>query len=179
MRFTPTPLAGAWLIELEPIGDERGHLARTFDREMWETHDMDPAVVQCSTSFNPRAGTLRGMHLQAAPHGEPKLMRVARGAIFDVLVDVREDSPTYRSWYGAELSAENRRMLFAPRGLAHGFQTLADDTEVLYQIGAPYIAGAATGVRWDDPALAIDWPDAPPGGRTIGARDREWPLLDP
>ena len=179
MRFTQTPLAGAWLIELEPVGDERGSFARTFDREAWEQRSMDPSVVQCSVSFNPRAGTLRGMHLQTEPHGEPKLMRVSRGAIFDVLVDLREDSPTHRQWYGAQLSAENGCMLFAPRGLAHGFQTLADDSEVVYTIGAPYVPEAASGVRWDDPALAIEWPDAPAGGRTIGARDLAWPLLDP
>jgi dTDP-4-dehydrorhamnose 3,5-epimerase len=179
VHFTQTPLQGAWLIELQPVGDERGHFARTFDRDAWEQRGMDPAVVQCSVSVNPRAGTLRGMHLQAEPHGEPKHIRVARGAIFDVLVDLREDSPTYRRSYGTQLSAENGRMLFAPRGIAHGFQTLDDDSEVVYMIGAPYVREAASGVRWDDPALAIEWPDAPPGGRTIGARDLAWPLLDP
>jgi len=178
VRFTETSLLGAWLVELEPIGDERGHFARTFDREAWQAHGMDPQVVQCSVSFNAREGTLRGMHMQREPHGEPKLMRVSRGAIFDVLVDLREDSATYRDWYGVQLSADNGRMLFAPRGLAHGFQTLADDSEVLYQIGSSYVPEAAIGVRWDDPALAIDWPAAPAHGRTIGARDLAWPLLD-
>lgn len=179
MRFSETPLTGAWLIELEPTTDERGHFVRTFDREAWEAHGMDPDVVQCSVSFNARVGTVRGLHLQTEPHAEPKLMRVSRGAIFDVLVDLREDSATYRDWCGIELSATNGRMLFAPRGLAHGFQTLADDSEVLYQMGAPYVPDAATGVRWDDPGLGIDWPPAPSHGRTIGARDLGWPLLDP
>lgn len=179
MRFVETPLRGAWLIELERAGDERGHFARTFDREAWKAHGLDPEVVQCAASFNRREGTLRGMHLQAQPHGEPKLMRVSRGAIFDVLVDLREDSPTYRRWHGAALTADNGRMLFAPAGLAHGFQTLADETEVLYQMGAPYVPAAASGVRWDDPALGIGWPPAPPGGRTIGARDLAWALLEP
>jgi dTDP-4-dehydrorhamnose 3,5-epimerase len=179
MRFTPTPLPGAWLLEPEPVGDERGHFARTFDRVEWEAHGMDPRVEICASSVSTRTGTLRGMHLQAGPHGEPKLIRVARGAIFDVFVDLRPESPRYRRWYGAELSAANGRMLYAPPGLAHGFQTLADDTEVLYMIGAPYVPDAATGVRWDDPLLAIDWPAPPPGGRTIAARDRAWPLLDP
>jgi dTDP-4-dehydrorhamnose 3,5-epimerase len=177
MRFTETPLPGAWLVDLDPVRDERGSFARTFDRDMWNERGMDPAVVQCSVSRNTRAGTLRGLHLQTAPHGETKLVRVSRGAIFDVLVDLREESPAYQRWYGVELSAANDRLLFAPRGLAHGFQTLADDTEVVYQIGAPWVPEAAAGVRWDDPAFAIDWPDSPPGGRTISDRDLAWPLL--
>jgi len=179
MRFTQTPLRGAWLIELDPIADERGHFARTFDREAWEARGMDSAVVQCSASFSEREGTLRGVHLQAQPHGEPKLMRVSRGAIFDVLVDLREGSPTHRDWFGIELSVDNGRMLFAPRGFAHGFQTLTDRSEVIYQIGAPYVPAAATGVRWDDPELGIEWPPPPSGGRTISPRDLAWPLLKP
>jgi dTDP-4-dehydrorhamnose 3,5-epimerase len=179
MRFTPTPLPGAWLVELEPVSDERGSFARTFDRAEFEQRGMDAAVVQCSISSNVSAGTLRGMHLQSAPHGEPKLMRASRGAIFDVLVDLREDSPTHRQWYGVELSDANGLMLYAPAGLAHGFQTLTDGAEMTYQIGAPYVPEAAAGVRWDDPLLAIAWPDPPPGGRTISERDRAWPLLAP
>jgi len=178
VRFSETPLCGAWLIELEPISDERGHFARTFDRDVWVAHGMDPQVVQCNASVNTHAGTLRGMHLQALPHAESKLIRVARGAVFDVLVDLRQDSATYRDWYGTHLRADNGRMLYAPRGVAHGFQTLDDDTEVIYQMGAPYVAAAVTGVRWDDPALGIEWPPAPAAGRTIGERDRTWPLLD-
>ncbi len=178
MRFYETSLPGAWLIEPARVDDERGHFARTFDREQWEARGMDPLVVQCSTSFNLRAGTLRGMHLQAEPHQEPKLIRVTRGALFDVLVDLRVDSPTHRRWYGVELSAANGRMLFAPRGLAHGFQTLVDATEVSYQIGAAYAPHAAIGIRWDDPLIDVAWPPAPASGRTIGPRDLSWPLLD-
>lgn len=179
MRFAETPLPGAWLIEPELIRDERGSFTRTFDREQWEARGMDPAVEVCAASLSARAGTLRGMHLQSEPHGEPKLVRVSRGAILDVLVDLRPDSEAYLRWYGVELTAADRRMLFVPRGLAHGFQTLADDTEVCYQLGAPYVPQAATGVRWDDPLLGIDWPEPPAGGRTIAARDMTWPLLEP
>jgi len=168
-----TPLAGAWVIELDRLEDERGWFARTFDRAAWLERGMDPAVVQCSTSFNARAGTLRGMHLQAAPHGECKLVSCARGAVFDVVVDLRPGSPTHRSWFGTELSADNGRALYVPAGLAHGFQTLRDSSEVRYAIGQEHVPEAAWGVRWDDPAFAIAWPAAP--RRTISERDRSYP----
>lgn len=174
MRFEKTPLPGAWVIELEPIGDERGWFARTFDAAEFLQRGMNPAVVQCNASFNARRGTLRGMHYQAEPHGESKLVRCVRGAIFDVAVDLRAGSPTFRSWHGVELTAENRLAFYIPAGLAHGFQTLSDDAEVLYQMGDPYVPDAARGVRFDDPALAIDWP-APDGERTVSERDRSFP----
>jgi dTDP-4-dehydrorhamnose 3,5-epimerase len=173
VRFVQTPLAGAWVVELDRIQDERGFFARTYDRDEFAQRGMDPAVVQCSASFNARAGTLRGMHLQAAPHGEPKLIRCTRGAIFDVAVDLRPDSDTHRGWFGTELSADNGRALYVPPGLAHGFQTLQDASEVLYMIGHDYVPGAASGVRWNDPAFAIDWPEA--DARIISARDRAYP----
>ncbi|MDQ6751000.1 MAG: dTDP-4-dehydrorhamnose 3,5-epimerase, partial [Actinomycetota bacterium] len=163
MKFTETPLAGVWVIELEPIEDERGWFARTFDAVDFAGHGIQAPVVQCNASYNQQSGTLRGLHYQADPHGEPKLIRCVAGAIFDVAVDLRSESATYCGWYGAELSEENGRMLFVPAGLAHGFQTLRDGCQVLYQMGHGYVAEAARGVRWDDPAFGIQWPPEPPG----------------
>jgi dTDP-4-dehydrorhamnose 3,5-epimerase len=176
MRFIETPLSGAWAIELEEIEDGRGWFARTFDAEEFQARGCNPKVVQCNASFNHRAGTLRGMHYQAEPHGESKLVRCVRGAIFDVAVDLRPDSPTCRDWHGVELSAENRLAFYIPAGLAHGFQTLTESSEVLYQMGDPYVPDAARGVRWDDPAFGIEWP-AVAGERTISEKDRSYPEL--
>jgi dTDP-4-dehydrorhamnose 3,5-epimerase len=134
--------------------------------------------MQCNVSFNPRPGTLRGMHYQADPHGESKLVRCVRGAIFDVAVDLRPDSPTLCAWHAVELSSENRRAYYIPAGLGHGFQTLTSDCEVLYQMGYRYVAEAARGVRWDDPAFAIEWPKAI-GERIISERDRSYPNFEP
>jgi dTDP-4-dehydrorhamnose 3,5-epimerase len=174
MRFTQTPLDGVWVIELDLLGDERGWFARTFDADEFRERGMNPEVVQCNASFNARRDTLRGMHYQAEPHGESKLVRCVGGAIFDVAVDLREDSPTFRRWHGVELSAADRRALYITAGCAHGFQTLAADSEVLYMMGHRYVPEAARGVRWDDPAFAIEWP-APEGERTISAKDRAYP----
>jgi dTDP-4-dehydrorhamnose 3,5-epimerase len=171
MRFEQTPLSGAWLIELDLLVDERGWFARTFDAHEFAERGLSTAVVQCNASFNARRGTLRGMHYQVEPHGESKLVRCVRGAIFDVAVDLRADSETRCGWHGVELSAENRRAFYIPAGLAHGFQTLTDDAEVLYQMGAPYVPEAARGVRFDDPAFAIDWPPVD-GQRIVSERDR-------
>jgi len=168
-----------FVVALEPIGDERGWFARTFDRELFRAHGIDDAVVQCNVSANARAGTLRGMHWQEAPHGEGKLVRCQRGALYDVALDLRRDSSTYLQWFAAELTPANGRSLFIAAGVAHGFQTLADDTEVHYQMTAPYVADAARGVRWDDPAFGIAWPEAPPGGRVIAERDRSYPDFTP
>jgi dTDP-4-dehydrorhamnose 3,5-epimerase len=178
MRFTETPLTGGWVIDLEELGDERGWFARTFDSEEFRVRGLNPEVVQCNASFNPRRGTLRGMHYQAEPHGESKLVRCVRGAIFDVAVDLRADSPTFRAWHGVELSGGNRRAYYIPAGLAHGFQTLTDDCEVLYQMGHRYVPEAARGVRWDDPAFAIAWPDGD-GERIIAEKDRAYPDFKP
>jgi dTDP-4-dehydrorhamnose 3,5-epimerase len=178
MRFLQTPLAGAWVIEPDRIGDERGWFARTFDSREFRTRELNPEVVQCNASFNFRRGTLRGMHYQAEPHGESKLVRCVRGAIFDVAVDLRADSQTHRGWHGVELSAENGRAFYIPAGLAHGFQTLTDDCEVLYQMGHPHVPEAARGVRFDDPAFGIDWPELD-GPRTISEKDAAYPSYRP
>jgi dTDP-4-dehydrorhamnose 3,5-epimerase len=174
VKFIETPLPGAWVIELEELGDERGWFARTFDAEEFRARGLNPDVLQCNASFNARRDTLRGMHYQADPHGESKLVRCVRGGIFDVAVDLRADSPTYCAWHGVELSADNRLAFYIPAGLAHGFQTLEDDAEVLYQMGNPYVPESARGVRWDDPALGIKWPQ-PRGERTVSQKDRTYP----
>lgn len=172
MIFRETPIAGAVLIELERVLDERGSFARTFAVDEFAAHGLETRVVQCNTSTSARAGTLRGMHYQEAPYAEAKLVRCVRGSIFDVVVDLRPDSPTYCAWHGVELSAANDSMLFVSVGLAHGFQTLEDDCEVLYQMSEAYSAEHARGVRWDDPAFGIDWPDAET--RIISQRDRDY-----
>jgi dTDP-4-dehydrorhamnose 3,5-epimerase len=170
-----TPLAGAYIVEQERIRDERGFFARTWAPEELAAHGLDARVAHMNTSFNERVGTLRGLHLQVAPHEEGKLVRATRGAIWDVAVDLREGSPTYREWYAAELTEDNGLAFFIPAGCAHGFQSLADASEVLYVMSTPYVPEAATGWRWDDPAFAIDWPPAPEHGRTMSDRDRTWP----
>lgn len=178
MRFIRTLLPGAWVIELEELGDERGWFARTFDAQEFEAHGLNPDVVQCNSSFNLHRGTLRGMHYQADPHGESKLVRCVRGAIFDVAVDLRPTFPTYCHWHGVELSADNRLAFYIPAGLAHGFQTLTDDCEVLYQMGNRYVPEAARGLRFDDPAFGIEWPTVD-GERTISKEDNAHPHLEP
>jgi dTDP-4-dehydrorhamnose 3,5-epimerase len=172
MIFRPTALAGVFVVEPEQIHDERGFFARTFSVGEFETAGLNPAIAQCSISYNPRRGTLRGMHFQRAPHAETKLVRCTRGAIWDVAVDLRPDSPTFRKWAGAELTADNRLALAIPEGCAHGFITLSDDSEVFYQISAGYVAEAAAGVRWDDPAFGITWPTSV---AVISQRDANYP----
>lgn len=174
MRFIETPLPGAWVIEPERLDDERGWFTRTFDAEAFLTHGMNPEVVQCNASFNAKRNTLRGMHYQAEPHGESKLVRCVRGELFDVAVDLRPDSPTYRRWHGVELTAENGLAFYIPAGLAHGFQTLTDDCEVLYQMGNRYVPEATRGVRFDDPAFGIIWRE-PKGDLVISERDSSYP----
>lgn len=176
MRFRETRIAGAWIIDVEPSSDERGMFARTFDAAVFEERGLSPDVVQCSTSLNPRAGTLRGLHYQADPHAECKLVRCTAGAVYDVLVDLRPDSPAHGLWEALELSSENRRALYVPRGVAHGFQTLVDGSELLYMIDRPFEPSAARGVRWDDPAFGIDWPE-PRGPRVMSERDRSFPAF--
>lgn len=174
MVFRATAVDGAWVVEVEPAADDRGMFARTFDAEVFREHGLSGEVVQCSTSFNHRAGTLRGLHYQAAPHAECKLVRCTAGAAYDVIVDLRRDSPTHLRWAAVELSGENRRAVYVPRGVAHGFQTLVDGSEMLYMIDRPFVPEAARGVRWDDPAFGIEWPD-PGGERTLSERDRGFP----
>jgi dTDP-4-dehydrorhamnose 3,5-epimerase len=173
--FTETKLKGAFVIEPERIEDERGFFARTFCEREFEARGLNARVAQCSISFNRKKGTLRGMHYQVAPHEEAKLVRCTRGAIYDVIIDLRADSPTFRQWVAVELTEDNRRMLYIPEGFAHGFQTLEDNTEVFYQISEFYHPESARGVRWDDPAFGIDWP--PEDQRVISARDQDYCLV--
>jgi dTDP-4-dehydrorhamnose 3,5-epimerase len=174
MLFTETRIRGVFVIEAERRADERGFFARTWCQQEFAERGLNPRIAQCGTSFNPQQGTLRGLHYQAAPHAEAKLVRCTRGAAYDVVVDLRADSPTPHAWFGAELTAENRRMIYLPEGCAHGFLTLADDTEVFYQMSQAYHPGSSRGVRWDDPGLGIRWPH---GVRVISERDRRLPLL--
>ena len=174
MRFTETPLPGAWVIEPTRLADERGWFARTFDVEAFRAHGISADVVQCNASFSAKRDTLRGMHYQAAPHGESKLVRCVRGAVFDVAIDLRSDSHAYCGWHGVELSADNGFAFYIPAGLAHGFQTLTDSCELLYQMGNPHVPEAARGVRFDDPRFGILWP-APVGDLVISERDRSYP----
>ncbi|HEY4283441.1 MAG TPA: dTDP-4-dehydrorhamnose 3,5-epimerase [Chthoniobacterales bacterium] len=172
MIFSETPLKGAFLINIEPHQDDRGFFARTFCREEFEKHGLNPNVVQCNISWNARAGTLRGMHFQAAPHSEAKLVRCTRGGIHDVIVDLRPESPTYRHQFAVELSAENRQALFIPEFFAHGFQTLLDDTEIEYQMGEFYTPGYGRGFRYDDPIFGIEWPLP---DKIVSEQDLAWP----
>jgi dTDP-4-dehydrorhamnose 3,5-epimerase len=174
LRFIETPLAGAFLIDPERIEDERGFFARAWCEEELRARGLDAHVAQCNLSFNRRKGTLRGMHYRPAPHGEVKIVRCTRGGVFDVIVDLREQSATRWQWFGVELTAENRRALYVPQELAHGFITLADDCELFYLMGQPHAAAAGRGVRWDDPAIDIQWPLVP---AVISQSDRNWPLL--
>ena len=173
-----TKLKGAYVVEPEPAGDERGLFARTFCRDEFAALGLDTRVAQCSTSYNRRRGTLRGLHYQAEPYPEAKLVRCTAGSVYDVVVDLRPESHAFRRWFAVELTASSRRALYVPAGVAHGFQTLVAGAELLYMIDRPYAPGAARGVRWDDPALGIEWPDAP-DGRTMSERDRGYPDFDP
>jgi dTDP-4-dehydrorhamnose 3,5-epimerase len=177
VNFEPIRLQGAFVVELDPHQDERGFFARTWCREEFAAHGLDAELAQCSMSRSWKAGTLRGLHFQRAPHEEAKLVRCTRGAIFDVIVDLRPWSPTHTEWYAAELTGQRGNALYVPAGFAHGFQTLADDTEVAYLISHPYAPDHAAGVRWDDPAFGIEWPDTP--ARTLSDRDRAWPDYQP
>jgi dTDP-4-dehydrorhamnose 3,5-epimerase len=174
VKLVPSPLAGACLVEPEPAQDERGFFARTYCSDEFARHGLDTRLAQCSISYNRRRGTLRGMHYQIAPHEETKLVRCTRGAIFDVIVDLRSGSPTCKRWFGAQLSDENRKAMYVPEGFAHGFLTLTDAAEVFYQISVPQEPASAHGFRWDDPSVAIAWPEAP---AIISTRDRQLPLL--
>jgi dTDP-4-dehydrorhamnose 3,5-epimerase len=178
VRFVPTPIAGVVVVELEEHVDERGSFARTWSRDEMAEAGLARDLAQCSLSRNTRAGTLRGLHFQRAPHEEAKLVRCTRGAIFDVAVDLRPGSSTRGHWFGVRLDPESGRALYVPEGFAHGFQTLADESDVSYMISTPYAPEASAGVRWDDPTLAIEWP-AFDGQRTISDRDRALPLYEP
>ena len=175
MIFRETPLAGAWVLEPERIEDERGFFARTYCARDFAARGLDPAIAQCSVSFNHRRGTLRGLHLQTAPQAEVKLVRVTRGAVWDVIVDLRPGSASFGKHFALVLSAENRLELYIPKGMAHGFQTLADGTEVFYQISEFYAPEAGRGYRWDDPTFAIPWPEPV---TVIAAKDEALPFFE-
>ena len=174
MIFRETPLPGAWVLTPERFEDERGFFARTYCRRDFEARGLDPEIAQCSVSSNHRRGTLRGLHFQIAPHEEVKLVRVTRGAVWDVIVDLRPDSPTFKQHVAVVLSAEEGNQLYIPKGMAHGFQTLEDATEVFYQISAFYAPEAARGYRWDDPAFAIPWPEPV---TVMSEKDRSLPIF--
>ena len=173
MIFEETKLGGAFVVDLERREDERGFFARTWCADEFADHGLVNEVVQANVSWNAQQGTLRGMHFQQPPHAETKLVRCTRGAIYDVIVDLRPDSETYKHWLGVELTDENRRALFVPERFAHGYQTLVPDSEVVYQVSAAYAPDAEGGVRWDDPAFGIEWPD--PGNALLSDKDRSWP----
>ncbi len=175
MKFTETPLAGAFLIEIEPVADERGFFARTFCSRELEERGLQLAIAQCSISVTTHAGTLRGMHYQVAPHGEVKVVRCVAGQIYDVIVDLRIDSPTRWRWHAVTLDGLARSALYIPEGFAHGFLTLTPNVEVFYQISSNYHPEAARGLRWDDPMLAIEWPRTP---ELVSERDRNYALLE-
>ena len=176
MIFTETPLPGAYVLDPERLSDERGFFARIFDPHELAARGLNPNVEQSSISFNPNKGTLRGMHFQRAPFAEAKLVRCTRGAVHDVIIDLRKDSASHRRHFGVLLDAENRRLLYVPEGFAHGYLTLTDDAEVSYQISARYSPEHASGVRWDDPAFGIEWP----GPVTlVNERDRTYPDFRP
>lgn len=172
MRFVPTNLAGVYVVEQERQNDDRGFFARTWCAREFEDHGLDAGLAQCSVSFNRRRATLRGLHYQAPPFAEVKLVRCIRGALYDVALDLRPDSPSFGRWFGVELTAEDGRGLYIPRGFAHGFYSLADDTEVAYQISTEYRPDAARGVRWDDPFHGVAWPGPV---EVIAPRDRGYP----
>jgi dTDP-4-dehydrorhamnose 3,5-epimerase len=176
MIFTPSPLPGAFLVDLELLTDERGFFARAYCPDEFAAQGLGTPLQQCSVSYNARKGTLRGLHYQAAPHEEHKLVRCTAGAIFDVIVDIRPQSGHYRRWFGTELSARNRRALFVPPGFAHGFLTLSAEAEVYYMISVPHASQSAQGFRWNDPAFDINWPESP---SVISPRDAAYPLLGP
>lgn len=175
MLFKETKLEGVFVVEPELIIDERGFFACSWSPEEFEKQGLNPRLIQCNISFNNKQGTVRGLHFQEKPHEEAKLVRCTRGAMFDVAVDLRRDSPTCLQWVAVDLTADNRRMFYIPEGFAHGYQTLSDDTEVFYQMSESYHPESARGLRWDDPVIGIEWPRKV---TVISERDRAFELLD-
>ncbi len=172
LKFSEISLKGAYILDLELKEDERGFFAASWSKEEFARRNLDADLVECNVSFNKLKGTVRGMHYQAEPYGQTKLVRCTNGSIYDVIIDLRPGSPTFKHWEGFELNCANRRMLYIPRGFAHGFQTLEDATEVLYQMSQPFNAAAGRGVRWNDPAFGVSWP-LPVS--VISPRDRDYP----
>lgn len=172
MKFTETKLKGAYVIEVDRIEDYRGFFGRSWCQKEFAEHGLNPNLVQCNISFNLKKGTLRGMHYQAKPHEEAKLVRCVKGGIYDVIIDLRPDSPTFKDWFSVELNSENRQMIYIPEGMAHGCQTLVDNTEVFYQMSEFFCSESARGVRWDDSIFGIDWPEI--SQRVISEKDRSY-----
>ena len=175
MKFIETRLKGAFIIEPEKLKDERGFFARTFCQEEFKMHGLNPHFVQCSRSFNRKKGTLRGMHYQAPPHQEDKLVMCTKGAMYDVIIDLRSQSATCKQWIAVELTAENHKMIYVPKDFAHGFQTLENNTEVFYQISEFYYPERARGLKWDDPAFGIEWPIRNP---LLSDKDKSYTLRE-
>ena len=173
MIFTEAKLPGAFVLELEKREDERGFFARAWCQREFEAHGLRSQPVQANIALSKKRGTLRGLHYQVAPYEEAKLMRCIRGAIYDVIVDLRPASPTYKQWFGIELSAENHKMLYIPEGFGHGYQALVDDSEVFYQVSQFYTPGAEQGIRWNDPAFGIEWPISE--NPILSEKDKNWP----
>lgn len=176
MIFNKTPLPGAYIIDLEKKGDDRGFFARVFCKQEFKQHELETEFVQINNSLSAKKGTLRGMHYQLDPHAEVKVVRCIKGRLWDVILDIRPNSPTFGQWFGAELSAENRRMMYVPKGFAHGFITLEDDTEAFYLVSAYYAPEFERGIRWNDPKFNIQWPIEP---QVISDKDRNHPDFDP
>jgi dTDP-4-dehydrorhamnose 3,5-epimerase len=175
MRFTETKIPGSFLIDVQKLGDDRGFFARAWCQQEFEEHGLVSRVVQANLGFSPRRGTLRGLHYQLPPFEEVKVVRCTRGAVFDVIVDLRPGSPAYQQWVGTELTADNHRTFYVPAGCAHGYLTLSEDAEIFYQTSHAFVPDAARGVRYDDPVLGIEWPAAI---EVVSDKDRAWPLLD-
>ena len=174
MTFTESRLAGAWIIDAKTISDDRGGFAVVWVADEFARRGLDTSLAQCNLAWNNRRGTLRGMHFQVPPHEQVKVVRCTRGALVDVIVDLRPGSPTFRLWDAVELTADNHRLIYVPAGFAHGYLTLVDNTEAYYHASTPYAPKHESGVRWDDPAIGIQWPFEP---ASISDKDRVWPLL--
>ena len=177
MKFTNTKLDGAYIVEMEPISDHRGFFARAWCSQEFEAQGLIAQFVQANLTYSPKRGTVRGLHYQIAPHQEVKLVRCTRGATYDVIVDLRPDSPTYRQWLAVELTADNHRMIYIPAGFAHGYQILMKDTEVFYQVGQYYAPKYERGARWNDPAFGVEWPITSP--LILSDKDKNWPDFQP
>jgi len=174
MKFTESRIPGAWIIDVTETHDDRGFFAMTWLPGEFTRRGLDPSLAQCNLAWNHKRGTLRGMHFQNAPHQQVKIIRCTRGALLDVIVDLRPDSPAYRQWEAVELSADNRRMFYIPKGIAHGYITLTDEVEAYYHASTPWAPLAESGVRWNDPAFGIKWPFDPV---MISEKDAKWPLV--
>lgn len=177
MHLTETKLPGSYIIEPERFNDERGFFARVYSEQEFAAAGVDARFIESNLSFNFKKGSLRGMHYQASPHGQAKLVRCTHGAIFDVGIDLRVDSPTYKQWVGVELTEQNRLLFFIPGDFAHGYLTLEDNTEVTYQVTGAYVPESSRGFRWNDPSFGIQWPDV--GELVMNERDRNYPLFTP